>query len=154
VNFFILYRQHDKVRAAKFASMPSASDIPIAFNHEERRYEKSGVELCDFDHLLNQKNELCGFSFSGYDIWFPQIVESRLVKGNAGAVIRDSMLQFILTDDQPETLENDCSQGVGNWVYADAKSDHMILIPEITEWGKLWERIAFKIQTENIPLPV
>ena len=58
----------------------------------------------------------------------------------------DGMLQVILS---PETeLENDCRQAIGNWVYCDGQRDHVIVVPETTESGKLWDRIGFELSRE------
>ena len=101
------------------------------------------------------REELVGFEFPCCDLHCPEIAESRLVKETLNAKIVVGELQVIFTQDEYASLETDQNLMPGNWVYFDGVSDHIIAIPDVTEWGGVWEgtwsRLGFEVQTDNAP---
>jgi hypothetical protein len=135
------------VRAGARVIVAGAPAPPESFRYEGRRYESVAAYLGDFDHLINGQNELAGFNLGGFDIFYKGLEASRLIRETTNARIADGALQFVFTTD--EELENDCCQAIGPWLYTDFRNDHIIVLPKVTEWGKLWERIAFPIVRPN-----
>jgi len=153
VKLFILFRQANLVKATTWQR--SLDDVPEYCHYEGRRYNRLKEDLSDFNHLLKGREELVGFEFPCCDLHCPEIAESRLVKETLNAKIVVGELQVILTQNEYSSLETDQNLVPGNWVYFDGVSDHIIAIPDVTEWGEpreaTWKRIGFEVQTENVP---
>jgi hypothetical protein len=153
VNLFILFRQANLVKAT--AWQRSLDDVPDYCRYEGRRYNQLNTSLSDFNHLLKGREELVGLEFPYCDLHLPEMAESRLVKETLNAKIDGGELQVILTQDEYSSLESDQNLVPGNWVYFDGISDHIIAVPDVTDWGQPragpWKRIGFEVQTGNVP---
>lgn len=148
MEYFVLYNQGAEVKAV---TIPASSNVPSAFVFEGRRFEKLDVYLGDFNHLIGENRELVGFEFP-FATAFKELFQSSLIKQSTNVKIDDAgTLQIILCAGKP--FHSDEVLGIGNWIYHDRQSGYIVVVPEITEWGNLWSKIAFAVKSDSFPIP-
>ena len=127
--------------------IPAGRRVPSAFRYEGRTYLRSGIELCDGDHLLDAGRELMGFTFLlGGDT---EVGQGRLVKECLNVENESGWLKFFLSDGR--SYQNDGCQFIFPIVYSDEDADHIILADECP---RCWTALGFRLATSPVPEPV
>ena len=125
--------------------IPDGKQWPSSFLYDGRDYLPSPINLCDGDHLLDAERQLVGFTFLLGGV--TEVGQGRLtmecsnVENESG-----TWLKFFLTEGR--SYESDCCQLHFPLVYADAQSDHMILLQECP---RCWSALGFRLATHPLP---
>ena len=150
---FVLFWREDRIRAAY---LPARTDAPTTFRHEGRFYQRAGhFELQH--HVINARNELAGFVMEDAEALTPIVSRTRFSR--AKNCQWDGFSLAVLLTEDASSLEHDGASAIGQRVYYDGVSDIILLVEDMRErriserWGGLYERLAFPLETQDVPLP-
>jgi len=150
---FILFGRKDRIRAAYLAA---GRIVPARFAYEGRVYRQTGhFELQH--HIINSENELTGFVLE--DAEALEAVVSRTHFSKATNCQWDGYTLAVLLTEDASAWHHDGASIIGQRVYSDGVSDIILLLEDMRErrgaerWDALYERLAFALETEDVPLP-
>lgn len=145
--YFIIFRQEGQARVSRLL-IPEGKEVPSAFRYQGGIYQRTTIQLCDGDHLLDAKRELMGFSF--FLAGETDLGGGRLVRDCLNVQNESNLwINFVLNEDRPH--QTDTCQRIFPVVYADEHSDHIILV---NECATCWTALGFLLAMRPLPEPV
>lgn len=143
-SYFAIFRQRGRAQISRVL-IPDGSQLPSAFIYEGFTYLKTDINLSNGDHLLDELNNLAGFTFLlGGDTEVGQglfATDCTNVENESGI-----WLKFFLAEGR--SYKNDCCQLICPTVYANDRFDYILLVEECPQ---CWRALAFKLA--SVPLP-
>ena len=149
---FILFQQNGLIKT----SYLDQSSYPKSFVYEGRVY-KNTDSFGLLHHLLTPANDLAGFVLENAGGFEKKLSQLRFVAESSNCQWDDYSLTVFLNDMDRKHLIPDGSSIIGTGIFYDGISDIILRLDDANKMDqgssqrRFWERIAFPIQTENIP---
>lgn len=146
-RYLLLFESHNLVKGTEVDGLDGT------FVYKSERFSLESRNAGEFSHLLNDKGDLVGFYLFQVNFLYPELLLSSLVKNSRNVIADEFEVNFVLSNDSINTLENDCAQLPAAFVLRGSHNNFLLAIPLTQIMGSvLWNRLGFDLTKEEIPI--